>query len=328
MDTDTLRSLAQRSDPSLGISERFVQPVLGGGRTVAVVSEPLGRTRPLGLVLCHSYGLEQIYLAGFDVHVARALSAAGFPVLRYHGQGYGDSEGIDDVGLSSHIADATDAVGCLVEQTGVRAVGLLGARLGGTVAAIVADRLQADFVAVVAPATDGRRYMRQLLWSHVVSDWTARGREDLSSRKAQDGANPGPGVADGNGSEAMTLRAVRQALDERGWADVGGFRLTARSCGEIEATSMVEEVRSFAGDALVLGLSRSGEPRPDVLGLARHLESLGANVTTEGLSDPLPDAFGRYNFRTAPGKKVDRLAELNPTLSALIARWFASRSPW
>ena len=328
LDEGVLRSLGRRSDPALGISERFVQPTIGGGHTVAVVSEPLEQARRVGLVLCHSFGLEQTYLAGFDVRLARALSAAGFPVLRYHGQGYGDSEGTDDIGLSSHIADAADAVDCLVNETAVSSVGLVGARLGGTVAAIVADRIEADLLAVVAPATDGRRYMRQLLWSHVISDWTARGRDDFSGTPGAEanGADGANADADSDVSEAMSLKAVRRALETQGWADIGGFRLTAGSRGEIEAMNLLVDVRSFSGQALVLGLSRSSEPRPDVLGLAHHLEGLGAQVTTQSLTDSVPDAFGRYNLRSVPGAKVDRLADLTPRLSELITSWFASRS--
>src|SRR5262245_47796987 len=97
-------------DQRTGIAEEFLQPTLGEGRTVAVLSRPVGAVRRLGWVICHSCALEQVHLARLEVVVARALSAAGFPVLRYQSQGYGDSEGTDDIGLASHIEAATGAV--------------------------------------------------------------------------------------------------------------------------------------------------------------------------------------------------------------------------
>ena len=41
---------------------------------------------------CPSFAMEQIHLGRMEVVMARVLAAAGFPVLRYHGQGYGDSQ--------------------------------------------------------------------------------------------------------------------------------------------------------------------------------------------------------------------------------------------
>src|SRR3989442_15031247 len=128
--TAALERHGRYEDRQAGISEEFLQPVLGGERTVAVLSRPLGQSSSVGWVVCHSFGMEQIHLGRLDVLAARALAAAGFPVLRFHGQGYGDSEkGADAIGLSSHLAENADAVRLLQEEEGVGGVGALGARL-------------------------------------------------------------------------------------------------------------------------------------------------------------------------------------------------------
>src|SRR6476619_7921264 len=80
-------------DPQRGISEEFIRPEIGGARTVAVLSRPLGEQAPLSWVICHSFGREQTVLTLVDVAIARALSSRGFPVLRYQGRGYADSDG-------------------------------------------------------------------------------------------------------------------------------------------------------------------------------------------------------------------------------------------
>src|SRR5207302_10678278 len=113
-------------DASTGFTEAFLQPTIGSGRTVAVLSRPMGSAFPVGWVILHSFGLEQMHLSRLDVVVARALAAAGFPGLRLHGQGYGDSEGTDEhSGRGSRLADGTDAIRLLSGQPGVERVGVV-----------------------------------------------------------------------------------------------------------------------------------------------------------------------------------------------------------
>src|SRR5205823_2231940 len=103
-----------------------------------VLYEPLGEHRSAGWVICHSFGQEHSHLMEHEVVAARALASAGFPTLRYHGQGYGDSMGHPgEATLESHVGDALGAVDVLLGRTGIHDVGVLGARFGGAVAAIV-----------------------------------------------------------------------------------------------------------------------------------------------------------------------------------------------
>src|SRR5262249_34932224 len=156
-DVALLASHRQYEDKRTGITEEFLQPTLQGVRTVAVLSRPLGPARPVGWVICHSLALEQVHLARMEVVVARTLAAAGFPVLRYHTRGYGDSDGGEGVGLGTHLADATEAVELMRRVGGVERIGMLGARFGGTVAALVADRLDLDLLGLWEPVTRGQQ---------------------------------------------------------------------------------------------------------------------------------------------------------------------------
>src|SRR5207253_4503160 len=105
-----------------------------------------------------------------DVITARTMAAAGFPVFRFAGQGYGDSEhGMDTVGLSSHLAEAQDAVELMRQQGGIEQVGILGARFGGAVAAIVAERMGLPYLGLWDPVVRGKQYLREILRSEVLS---------------------------------------------------------------------------------------------------------------------------------------------------------------
>ena len=124
VDRERIEALRSYVDRGLGIQETFVQPLIGGGRTIGVLSGPLDSPPLGGWVVCHSFGLEQVYLQSLESALARRLAATGFAVLRFHGRGYGDSElGTEHISLRSHVDDAQDAARVLSEATGVERIG-------------------------------------------------------------------------------------------------------------------------------------------------------------------------------------------------------------
>ena len=90
----SLDAMSEVIDERAGLRERFITTTIGGDQTVGVLATPLGEEKTTGWVICHSYGMEQVNLQTHEVPAARALAASGFPVIRYHGQGYGDSNGL------------------------------------------------------------------------------------------------------------------------------------------------------------------------------------------------------------------------------------------
>src|SRR6266508_2132301 len=73
IDLDLLQQHRRFEDPVAGYSETFIQPRLGGGATVGVLSRPLGPSAGTGWVICHSFGIEQVHLGRMDVIAARAM---------------------------------------------------------------------------------------------------------------------------------------------------------------------------------------------------------------------------------------------------------------
>ncbi|HIF42510.1 MAG TPA: alpha/beta fold hydrolase [Planctomycetes bacterium] len=101
-----------------------------------------GRARSLGFVLCPPLGQEAIQFHRSLRLLARLLSEVGFPVLRFDFRGCGDSAGDhEDWSLENWRQDVERALVALKEKSGVENLGLVGIRMGASVAlAAAADR--------------------------------------------------------------------------------------------------------------------------------------------------------------------------------------------
>jgi hypothetical protein len=289
-------------DRQARFSEEFHQIRLGLGRTVVVLSRPIGPALPVGWVICHSFGMEQLHLSRLDVLMARSLSSAGFPVLRYHGQGYGDSElGMETVGLDSHLGEAGEALDWMVKQDGVEQVGMIGARLGGAVALMVAVRRQLRYAAVWEPMVRGSQYVRELLRS--------RGLAEVVGGKSVD--------------VASEIELERQTLAEQGWIDIKGVPFSRSAHDEIAAIDLVKDLTRWEGSALVGGVSRTGKVGTALTKLAQHLESIGGKADVEVVTDRYAAQFGQFRFQTIEGgtAKKDTQLALNRAMAAATAAW-------
>ncbi len=270
----------------MGVRERFLTPTIGGAPSVAVLSTPVGATRPLGWVLCQSFGPEQDLLAGLEVPVVRALAAAGFPVLRFFARGYGDSQvSADHVSLRTHLEDTLEAVELLRGLVPIREVGLAGAYFGGTIAAMAADRLDdrlpATALALWEPAVRGRDYMRTILRLGMMTELIGHGRNEATADPAE-------------------------ILREKGMLDVQGFPLRAAVYDEIMELNIAKDLRAFAGSALVVQVSKSARVRPDMQNLADRLTELGATVQLDVVQRPDAHKLRRPRFKgRGDGTKVD-----------------------
>lgn len=124
---------------------------------------PEGRRVRAAIVCCPSFGTEATSSHRSLRLLASQLEAAGFAVLRFDYAGTGDSagEGDDREGVSAWRASLAEAVG-LVRRLGASRLGILGFRLGATLAALEAaadDSLVA--VALWDPCVSGTRFLRE-----------------------------------------------------------------------------------------------------------------------------------------------------------------------
>jgi hypothetical protein len=241
-----------------------------------------------------------------EVRVARALSAAGFVVLRFHSQGYGDSEGgAADVSLASHVASAADAAALVAGTEGVERVAALGARFGGLVAATTAGRGLAQQLVLVEPVVQGRRFMRDFLWQRVFSQMA--------------------------GTDTLDDRAAARLMDQlggRGWVDVNGFLLGKAAFDEISNADAASALAGFAGPSLVLSVSRIADPTASAAGMAERLGDRGAPCTLEVITDEHAPEFGRSHFRADEevlGKADTQLA-INRSIAERVVAWAKDRA--
>jgi pimeloyl-ACP methyl ester carboxylesterase len=117
------------------------------------------------VVFCHPFGEEKLWAHRVYVNGARALARRGYPVLRFDARGHGDSSGpVRDYTIDGALEDGDAAVAQARQLSSATQVILIGLRLGGTLAGLLAER-RPDVSAIVqwAPIVDGARYMQELL---------------------------------------------------------------------------------------------------------------------------------------------------------------------
>jgi pimeloyl-ACP methyl ester carboxylesterase len=284
------------------LAERFVDLEIEGTRTIGVLASSPDAFDSMGWVICHSFGMEQLYLQPLEVAAARALAAAGFSVLRYHARGYGDSESpTQDVTVASGVQDAVAASSLLREAAGVADVGFLGARFGGVTAALAADRLRARAMVLWEPLLDGKRYLQGLARLAVATELASRGRAAGSAREPED------------------------ILRERGVLDLQGFPVGRRLFEEVSAIRLVSELRRFGGSSLVVEVTRGTSPSRRLEPLVNRLRELGGDSRLELVTDPDAPMFGQQRYRlNGAGHKTDRQGPLSAALIECTVGW-ASR---
>jgi hypothetical protein len=119
--------------------EQAISFISDGLALQGVLHAPDGVGKRPALVLCHGFG-GSCRGAGHP-ELAKALTQAGYVVLRFDFRGCGQSEGKrGDVIVAEEIADLRHAIDFLETQPGVDAarIGVVGASLGGSVAIEVA----------------------------------------------------------------------------------------------------------------------------------------------------------------------------------------------
>ena len=106
-----------------------------------------------GVVFFHGFTGDRMEAHWLFVKCSRALERAGLASLRFDFFGSGESEGdFGDADVESEMADAEDAVRFFRQQGRIdpKRVGLLGLSLGGAVGALVAQRVEARALVLLA----------------------------------------------------------------------------------------------------------------------------------------------------------------------------------
>ncbi|MEX2048808.1 MAG: hypothetical protein WEB90_04460 [Gemmatimonadota bacterium] len=204
-------------------------------------------------MLCPPTGYEAIQCYYTLRLLAQQLADAGFHALRIDYHGTGESLGSDeDPGrVAAWFDSITTAVDVLAALDEVEAVGLIGIRLGATLAARVAS--ENDLVRQVVlwePCASGSAYTREL--------------EILASAT----------------TSLLGAESVRTPDGDPGGIVAAGYQLTAETIGGLDTLRL--DRFALKPHTAVLVVER--DDRPGNLRLAEHLSGLGCETTVERLA--------------------------------------------
>lgn len=115
-------------------------------------------------LFCHPFAHEYHQCQRALSHLAATLAERGRPSLRFELYGYGDSSGsLWEARIERWLDSLAEAGRWLLTESGAPALGLLGVRLGATLAAHAASRIEAcDALALWNPITEPARHVRDL----------------------------------------------------------------------------------------------------------------------------------------------------------------------
>lgn len=212
-----------------------------------VLHEP---ARTMGLpsfVFCHPLAEEKLWTHRILVVFARRLAARGHAVLRFDYMGNGDSTGhFSESSLETELADVHAAIHEVRERTGQTQVGLLGLRLGATVAALAAEQASSIGPLVLwAPIVDGARYMQEALRSNLTTQM-ATFKEVRYDRAA-----------------------LVEMMEQGSTVNVDGYEMAHPLFSSFSAVKLAADPKTHAGPCLVVNIERMpGKPAPDLDALA------------------------------------------------------------
>lgn len=117
-----------------------------------------------GVVICPPLAVEYMSTYRSMRYVADYFALAGIPAFRFDYHGTGDSSGSNDDGnrLDEWLWSIEQANDEVKRLTGCVNVGLFGLRMGATLAAIVSEKIDFDFLVLWAALESGRRYIREI----------------------------------------------------------------------------------------------------------------------------------------------------------------------
>jgi exosortase A-associated hydrolase 2 len=235
-----------------------------GGRIFAVLHEPdtdALEPRGRGIVFCAPFAEEAAIAQRVCAEFARVLATRGFHVLRFDYRGCGDSLGdFDQTTLSSCMDDIRAAVEVLRERAGAGgdgcAIGLLGLRLGATLAAMVAANGSAiESLTLWEPIVDLPDYLRKHIRQQTTSVNLLAGRVVATRSALLDQLRGGKSV------------------------DLLGYPLSSRCFHEFEATDVMSQLGTDRAPALVMAINRRPRRRPDLESLVSTFARCGRPVT-------------------------------------------------
>ncbi|MES9832890.1 MAG: alpha/beta hydrolase [Candidatus Thiodiazotropha sp. DIVDIV] len=160
---------------------------MDGERIFTVEHHPHESKPTKAYIFIHPFAEEKLWSHRVYVATARAFCDQGVFVARFDFRGHGDSDGeFSDSSLDGHLKDVNAVIDHVKSICpSVTSIGLLGLRLGGSIAVLTANsRDDVDELILWDPVLSGDRYMQDILRSNLAAQMAVKGkvettREDL-----------------------------------------------------------------------------------------------------------------------------------------------------
>jgi pimeloyl-ACP methyl ester carboxylesterase len=223
-------------DRDAGTSERVFYFGPTETKMIGWLHVPSGQARA-GIVICPSTEAEMAQTRRREALLARSLACRGFAVQRFQYRGSGNSYGApSDMTFSSMLDDAAAAARHLSDAAEVSAVGFVGVRLGGIVAAATAARLGPCPLALWEPTLEGRSQLREGLRRRLM--------QDIKSAP--------------NDSVRPSTEHLIAALQQAGHLDIGGYPLYREFYASWNGVQLAEYVKKAERSPVLLVIFADG----------------------------------------------------------------------
>jgi uncharacterized protein len=256
-----------------------------GESQLFAVQHPAAGAIGLPYLFCHPFGEEKLWTHRVFVGFARALASRGHVVLRLDFRGNGDSSGsFADSSISTALADIGAGIDLLRSRTGAERVGLLGLRLGATLAyTTAAQRADVESLVLWSPIVDGRRYLQELLRINLTTQLAVY-REVREDREA-----------------------LVAALARGQTVNVDGYEIGPAMGKELGALSLLGDAPAPTARCLLAQIGHNQQAAP-----SRELEALQSRMTQATLQVTQEEPFW---------KEIPRFYTSAPNLFATTLQW-------
>lgn len=172
----------------MAVAQEPVSLLVAGTPVRGMSYRPTEAGGPLGMVLCDPFAEEKKSAQKTLAEMGRALAEAGIAALHLDYRGTGDSGGeFGQHNLDDWREDIGAAVDWVRLRWGLGRVGLLGLRLGATLAAVEAGACRASCLVMWEPIMDGKRYARELSQRSRIKHMLTQGPGPTSAQQEKQG---------------------------------------------------------------------------------------------------------------------------------------------
>lgn len=253
-------------------SEEPVEFLSAGYRLRGVVHKPMREPAEAGILFIHPFAEEKKCSHRVFVEMARAAAEIGCAALRFDLRGCGDSEGdFEAADVDAWRGDVREALSFARSELPTKRLGVLGLRLGATLAAELAEAEPGlAFLILWEPVTEGDKYLALTM------------RRSMMRKKLTVHEGGGP-IAD------------QQDYGQGAEIDFDGYLVAPIMQTQIAQINLLDQPKHYPGPTLVLNLSGRDKIAPPMEKLASLYTFAQAKTvrqepiwSTVGLINPTP----------------------------------------